>query len=185
MKTKVWDWGTLPKKRWWGTGRTGWTWRVQCQGRRTTSVGTGGSSGKRRRVSGLTTMIADWIKPTRPPEPPRKVKEKEKESNLIWRQPPTYALNAPVSAVPPSAAPVLTTWALNPHTKGNQAVSDPTRQLVSASQPGPESDAMDIDPVAPQPKSQPKAKGRRWDGRRYRDCTQAKGKAERGSGCQI
>lgn len=72
------------------------------------------------------------IKPTRPPEPPRKVKEKEKESNLIWRQPPTYALNAPVSAVPPSAAPVLTTWALNPHTKGNQAVSDPTRRAWNA-----------------------------------------------------
>ncbi|KAG7449825.1 uncharacterized protein BT62DRAFT_928565 [Guyanagaster necrorhizus] len=123
------------------------------------------------------------IKPTPRPEPPKKGKgkEREKKSNPVWKQPPTYALSAPVSAAPPSAAPVLTTWALNPCTRGNQAVPDPTprawnafpnldppRPLVafaeptSASQPGPaESDAMDVDLVTLQPKPQPKAKGRR------------------------
>ncbi|KAK0206269.1 hypothetical protein DFS33DRAFT_1313560 [Desarmillaria ectypa] len=115
------------------------------------------------------------IKSPPPPEPQKKGKAKEKEeSNLVWKQPPTYALSSPVSAVAPSAAPVLTVWALNPRTRGNQAVPNPAPRTwpdpvptpvpseagPSASQPVPiESDAMDVDTATLQPK--PKPKGRR------------------------
>ncbi|KAK0490730.1 hypothetical protein IW261DRAFT_1433827 [Armillaria novae-zelandiae] len=93
-------------------------------------------------------------------------KAKEKESNPVWKQPPTYALSAPVSAAAPSAGPVLTTWALNPRTRGNQGVPNPApRAWPNAVPPQPppfdsgpsappsapvDSDAMNVDPVIPQ-----------------------------------
>ncbi|PBK72871.1 hypothetical protein ARMSODRAFT_953281 [Armillaria solidipes] len=113
------------------------------------------------------------IKPTLPPEPQKKGKSKEKEGNPVWKQPPTYALSAPVSAAAPSAVPVLTTWALNPRTRGNQAVPNPAPRAwpnavppqpsipfdagPPASHPAPvDSDAMDIDPVVPQQNPKPR-----------------------------
>ncbi|KAK0498497.1 hypothetical protein EDD18DRAFT_1157962 [Armillaria luteobubalina] len=104
------------------------------------------------------------VKPTPLPEPQKKGKAKEKESNSVWKQPPTYALSAPVSAAAPSAVPVLTTWALNPRTRGNQAVPNPAprawpnavpTQPSKAFDAGPsaspiDTDAMNIDPVIPQ-----------------------------------
>ncbi|KAK0231074.1 hypothetical protein IW262DRAFT_1307590 [Armillaria fumosa] len=115
------------------------------------------------------------IKPTPLPEPQRKGKAKEKESNPVWKQPPTYALSAPISAAAPSAVPVLTTWALNPRTRGNQAVPNPTprawpnavppQSLIpfDAGPPAPQpalvdSDAMDVDPVVPQQIPEPRRK---------------------------
>ncbi|KAK0468069.1 uncharacterized protein EV420DRAFT_1502670 [Desarmillaria tabescens] len=117
------------------------------------------------------------IKPTPPPEAQKKAKAKEKEKekeNPVWKQPPTYALSAPVSAAPPSAGPVLTTWALNPRTRGNQAVPNPAPRAWPSPVPQPpipaeagpstpqpvavESDAMDVDPVVPQQQSKPKGR---------------------------
>lgn len=112
------------------------------------------------------------IKPTPPPESQKKGKVKEKESNPVWMQPPTYALSAPVSAAAPSAVPVLTTWALNPSTRGNQAVPNPAPRAWPNAVPQPsipfdagpsapksapaDSDAMSIDPVIPQQNPEPR-----------------------------
>ncbi|KAK0242480.1 hypothetical protein EDD85DRAFT_811509 [Armillaria nabsnona] len=114
------------------------------------------------------------IKPMPPPEPQKKSKAKEKEGNPVWKQPPTYALSAPVSVAAPSAVPVLTTWALNPRTRGNQAVPNPAPRAwpnavppqppipsdtgSPAPQPAPvDSDAMDVDPVVPHQKPKPRS----------------------------
>ncbi|KAK0191239.1 hypothetical protein F5146DRAFT_1223988, partial [Armillaria mellea] len=112
------------------------------------------------------------IKPTPPPEPQKKGKGVEKESNPVWKQPPTYALSAPVSAAAPLAVPVLTTWALNPRTRGNQAVPNPAPRAWPNAVPQPsipfdagpsapksapvDSDAMSIDPVIPQQNPEPR-----------------------------